>query len=251
MSMKMTSHHRSFSVSERGNAVEENEDRYSRRGKKNVLLAVSDGATEASFSGEWADFLVQSPWKNWLLGRAYIEETTVPEELVRDWLEPIRRDFEASLNQERLPWYLAAKVRQGAFATFLGFRMSPRGRWIAVSCGDSCIVRVRGGCIIDSFPFKNSSEFGDQPRLVSSKPGASLPEMAIASGETCADGEVIILATDALAAWMLEDGTRDKRARRLLSCQSQDEFAALIAEESQEGRLKNDDATAVIHHVRL
>jgi hypothetical protein len=110
---------------------------------------------------------------------------------------------------------------------------------------------VKSGSIVDSFPLKLPSDFGNQPELISSKPGAPLPLMPITSGEICGDDEYVVLLTDALAAWMLDEGGRDDRVKWLLECHSVDDFDALVVTEREKGHLKNDDATALIHHVRL
>ncbi len=234
-------------MSKQGNSPAENEDRFSLRRKKNILLAASDGATEASYSGEWAELLVRSGWKHLLLSKSHYRAITVPQEMVRNWLEPIRQEFNASQSTKSLPWYSVEKARQGAFATFLGFRMSPRGQWMAVSCGDTCLIRLARGLIIDSFPIFDPVDFENQPNLVSSKPGSPIPEMAIHSGELVGGDEIIVLATDALAAWILSEDIQLERVNKLIQCESEEEFCGLISMERQKGNIKNDDTTVVIH----
>ncbi len=237
---------RGFVVPKQGNSADENEDCFSSRHKRNVLLSLSDGATESALAGVWAEQLVNSGWKTALLDVGATGDTVIPETLVSTWLTPLRDAFWEKYVNRELPWYAREKVRRGAQATFLAFRMSRKGAWSGVSCGDTCLLTVRDGHIEDSVPLRSSDEFGSQPSLISSHPQAPIPLMSVHHGVCNGRDDVFVLATDALASWLLAETTSNARIRRLLDCESQEEFEAFVAEERKRLNLKNDDTTALI-----
>lgn len=235
-----------FSVSKAGNRPEENEDCFLCRHKSSALVALSDGATESALSRVWADVLVHSSWKSSLLGKHMGATGPMPEAVVREWLGPLRdRFFHQHVNRER-PWYSREKVRQGAHATFLAFRMNERGRWKAVTCGDTCLFSVSDGRICASLPVSHSSEFNNQPNLILSDRNGPLPPLMMHNDQQIKTGKQYIFATDALAAWLLGDAQSSTRLSRLLDCQSPAAFNQLVEEERGRGNLRNDDTTAVL-----
>src|SRR4051794_19766200 len=104
-----------FRLPRRGHTVDECEDAAAgspERGR----FAVADGAAESSFAALWARLLVEefvrtpdthSTWESWL------------PPLQQRWAEAVSPVPDAA----PLPWYLEARVQQGAYATFLGLVM--------------------------------------------------------------------------------------------------------------------------------
>ena len=67
-----------------------------------------------------------------------------------------------------LPWYAEIKREQGAFATLLGLGVRAptgqrRGGWRAVAVGDSCLMHIREGRCLLSFPVQKSADFNNEP----------------------------------------------------------------------------------------
>src|SRR5579872_1292737 len=71
--------------------------------------AAADGATESSFSGEWA----------WELARGYGLGRLDPSRPATS-LATAQRRWQARVSGVDLPWYAQEKLRQGAFSTLLG-----------------------------------------------------------------------------------------------------------------------------------
>ena len=214
-----------------------------------LRLAVADGATETSFSGLWARLLVAAYGR----GRMTVDEC-------EQHLRRIRRVWKLAVGQRPLPWYAEEKLRAGAFSSLLGATLLPpdspttaAGDWQATAIGDSCLLHVRGGDLIRSFPFSNADEFNSRPRLVSSLDGDDLNEFAAntVSG-SWQPGDAFYLMTDALASWALRGVESDVPVfDRLNAPRTQSDFEAFIAElrsthdPGGSPSLKNDDVTLV------
>jgi hypothetical protein len=200
-------------------------------------FAVADGASEASYSGLWARLLAEAfvaarrPWDGF------------------DWLAEPRRRWSTEVDGLELSWYAEMKREQGAFATLLGLAVRPPrrgepGRWRALAVGDSCLIRMRPGGHPRAFPLTRSEDFGNQPRLLASRPGKG-PEPVLERG-VCRAGDRLFLMTDALAQWFLlrceRDGTPWEELERLLA-EPNDAFAPWIEDRRDRDGLRNDDVT--------
>lgn len=237
-----------FWVQKAGSSIAEYEDAFSPEGPtrasaESFRFAIADGATESSFSGVWARMLVAS----------FVESNDGMN--VPNLLANARPRWAAEVGQKELPWYAAAKIQGGAFASFLSLhlRHSRDGRrhseWRAQAVGDSCLVLVRDEGVVCRFPLEHSSAFGSAPYLLSSSPdgSAALDEhLCIAEG-MCEPGDALYLMTDALACWFMaedEAGRAPWRVLRDLNTEDQAEsFDEMIARLRGEGTLKNDDST--------
>jgi hypothetical protein len=237
---------RLFSVAKRGNAPAENEDRAFVRDKRSLLVGLADGATEAALSREWADALVHSRWKSTLLDKYEIASAEVAPNVVDEWLSPTRECFTEMHASTERPWFAREKIRKGAHATLLVFRLFDGGKWKAAACGDACLLQVAGTSIEESFPISSVEEFTNTPELVSSLPGAPSPRLWVCTGQRHKDQTHFVLATDALAAWLLEPRYGPANLAKLLQCETDDAFSSLIEGERKLGSIRNDDTTAVV-----
>ena len=213
-----------------------------------VRLAVADGATETSFSGLWARLLVAAYGR----GRLTVDENEPA-------LRRIRRIWKRAVGQKPLPWYAEEKLRSGAFSSLLGVTLLPpespaaaAGEWQATAIGDSCLLQVRGGEHIRSFPFSHADEFNSRPRLISSLEGDDPDFAANSVSGPWQAGDTFYLMTDALACWALRGVESNERVLdRLSKLETQSDFETLIAElrstNDADGKpsLKNDDVTLI------
>jgi serine/threonine protein phosphatase PrpC len=232
-----------FHTHKRGNAPDEYEDAFAGDAAKG-RFAVADGASESSFAAAWAKLLadgfVGADRGLWRL----------------DWLVPARQSWAAEVDTRPLPWFAEEKRELGAYATLLGiaFRTAPEGgTWRALAVGDSCLFRLRAGKLRKSFPLARSSDFGNQPALLGSRGrAADTPPQGIrrARGKW-RPGDRILLATDALAEWLLrrheqEQQPADDIERLLAESAPQDAFAGWVEERRDRQGLRNDDVTLVV-----
>jgi hypothetical protein len=249
-----------FAVPKGSHRPEEYEDAAAADGDAG-RFAVADGAAESAFAGPWAR----------LLTAAFVAE---PAADWADWLPAVRRRWLAEAPAEPLPWYLEAKLEEGAFATFLGVELrKPEGQrtedrgqnegggsdcplssvlcpsiieWHALAVGDSCLFHLRGGELLRAFPVERSADFGLQPSLVPSRNGRfggppSVPYRAHGSAEA---GDRLLLMTDALARWFLERHEAGGPPGELP--EGPDEFALWVEGLREAQGLRDDDVTLIV-----
>lgn len=235
-----------FSCAKAGNRREEYEDAWAVRGSDSpraARVAVTDGATEASFSALWAALLAET----WVRSRAGGAE--FPSRL-----GAARRLWARKIRGRRLPWYAEEKARRGSYAAFLGVALVPRtGAFRAVAVGDCNLFVLRGlgpGLRLErAFPLQRAEEFGSSPFLLGSiaRPDDDpSSHVRTAEGVVPADG-MLLLASDALSAWLLrreEAGRAAWEAVSPLGIRDGIYFDALVADARDDG-CRNDDMTLV------
>jgi hypothetical protein len=224
----------------RGNARGDYEDAawplsVERRGTRAVRCAVADGATEASFSGEWARLLV----------RAYCDGRLRDGCFAAD-IDRLGRIWSAEVGSRPLPWYAEQKLASGAFSSLVGITVDARGVWRATAVGDSCLVHVRNEAILSAFPLARSADFTSTPGLISTSATANAhvtPKRAWGRWEA---GDAMYLMTDALAAWCLRRVEMHRPPWPALDAAlrgSPARFNRWINLQRDAGGLRNDDVT--------
>jgi len=106
--------------------------------------------------------------------------------------------------------------------------------------------------VLKAFPLEKSSQFTMSPYLIGSRSNGDPPHERIQiSKGSLRDGDMLLLATDAMAAWLLK---RHEEGRPLWNwlyrkLGTPESFAAMVAYGRKNG-LRNDDFTLVriIHH---
>jgi hypothetical protein len=205
-----------FFMQKAGNRADEYEDAYAYTAQADengdLWFAIADGATETSFSGEWAR----------LLTSAYAEKRLTT--ITPDAIQPLSAEWEAKIAGQTaaapLPWYAETKLIDGAASSLVGLHITASGGWKAIGAGDSCLFQVRGMQVVASFPLSQPDEFKAE--------GEWLP------------GDMFYLMTDALAHWFLKRPT-DYIPR--LNSLGPRRFEKLIHYLRAEKLCKNDDVT--------
>jgi hypothetical protein len=197
-------------------------------------FAIADGASTSAFAAAWARILAttfvenRNRWSVWL-------------PLARDrWEQECRRD--------EMPWYLQEQFADGALATLTGVVFRGKRRWRAAAVGDSCLFHVRRERVCRVFPIRAYSDFNQTPALLCSRaeaPGRQTSRLRI-EGDWL-QGDLMLLATDALSQWFLgqvEDGKEPWR--ELVALERQDAFTAWISEHRRSNSIRPDDVTVLI-----
>jgi hypothetical protein len=236
-----------FRLHKRGNSEAECEDAYAGNAAAGHF-AIADGASESAFAYLWARLLVEQ----------FVHDPVAGPRRWNPWLQPLQQKWMAEVSQRPLPWYVEAKVQEGAFAAFLGlsvFQSRWRGkqRWQAVAVGDSCLFLIRDGQLQHKFPLGRADEFGNCPRLVGARhqPGATRKGVKLQrTGGDWQVGDRIWLMTDALAEWFLRQAEECRRPwavveRLLAGCPTAESFASWVEERRNMENLRNDDVTLV------
>ena len=209
------------------------------------LFAVADGATESSYSREWAEALVTS----------YRDGASWKPSFVRA-LPSLQSRWRADHLARTSSWYAEQKVQQGAFAAFLGVRLLPRDghyRLHGLAVGDCELAHLSGGAVHCTFPLAHSADFGIHPVLIGTgSPVSEIREMARGRREDVHSGDVLLLMSDAIAAWFLgatERGEEPWHQVLALEPGDADDFRRWVDGLWASGRMRNDDVTLGIVRV--
>ncbi|MFE2041618.1 hypothetical protein ACFXAZ_11925 [Streptomyces sp. NPDC059477] len=271
-----------FLVPKAGSSPEECEDAAhvaSSPERHSAFAAVSDGASESLLSGAWARQLVRGAVASMAAAddRRHDREGGRYESFVEDLLARTvgRWDgYIAEYQAERaargrpITWYEQPGLDKGAFATLVAVRIraesaapeDPEGpwrwTWNAFALGDSCLFHLREGRLLTSFPIADGDGFGITPQLLGSRnrDAALITDRASTSaGELRADDE-LLLATDALAAWLLshpeiDSGGSGKQLGKLADL-GEETFAEWVQSERDKSRMRNDDVALIRMRVK-
>lgn len=233
-----------------GNSETENEDAYlipSQKGieEENILkFAVSDGATESSFSKEWADLLV-----------SYFKDFSFEETAFEKTIQLARKSWQEKIEKIELPWYAQQKLESGAYSSFLGLTIDLENHfWEAIAIGDSNLFLIRNEKIIKSFPLEKSEQFGSTPYLLASLQTQNVEVNNFLKKEKgeINKGDVLILGTDAISSWMLSEYEKENQPwhslKNLLGGNgyTQTDFKNWLNNKRNEKEIKNDDTTLII-----
>lgn len=191
-------------VAKNGNQPEECEDAVE-ASPGTGHFAVADGATEASYSQQWAETLVKTFPK--------IDSPQLERQSFEAWFDSRQREWAAwaaSLSSKSLPWFTQEKLVHGSFATFVGLCIRRTDSaadslvWNAVACGDSCLLVVQDDALLrESFPIRDTEEFNQTPPLLRTSGPLSEEWLRFLSGSV-SSSDRMYLATDALAKWFIE-----------------------------------------------
>src|SRR5262245_15593907 len=237
----------------RGNSAAEYEDAYTLVDGQTqggvFRCAVADGATEASYSRQWARALVRAFGAGTLGAATFVDDV---ERLRATW----QRAFERHSRRHPMPWYAEQKASLGAFAALVSLELrddpaTGKSVWSAFAVGDCNLFLLRGGELATAFPLTRADQFGGGPFLIgSNRPAEADPlprRVQHASGEL-APGDTFHLMSDALAAWFLRCHERGERPWQRLDALPEGEavapaFAEMVAELRDTAQLHNDDVT--------
>jgi hypothetical protein len=220
-------------------------------------VAVADGVTRSFFSREWA----------WRLVRAFCEEPDArillhsidDQGALTRWLAPLQSawvdDVRERADAAGSGGYLVRnrlEQRDSAGATLVGLewtRHSKHVSWIAAIVGDSCLFHFTadGGRV--SLPITSPEDFDSHPEALLSAVGQPQPRPRIEKGNA-ASGDLLVLATDALAKFLLamDPATCRETVLKLATTQSAnafDEWVVRARNQEANKRLEDDDATLV------
>lgn len=211
------------------------------------LFIVADGVSTMLFSRMWARILVQhfaniplssaDPFEvDWWLRQAQASyERKVPD--VR----------EASVNVQR-------KAREGSASTLMAVSISSVRSSSAsaqmFAIGDSCIlVGDEATQTVRSFPYQCIRDFDRAPVCLPSLPRAFNRSFHAVRAEVIElhAGECLLLATDAVAKWLIShEGNARWLAFQEVISQTPETWPYFIASCRAKGEMVNDDSTAIV-----
>jgi hypothetical protein len=216
-------------------------------------VAIADGVSSALFSGPWAAILAE----------AAVADSPNPHDptAFAEWLQRQRARWAASIDTANLAWHQKAKLPTGAFSTLLYVNICPADaarpgsfggyRLTAFALGDSCLVQIRGGELVRSFPLERSEQFQADPVVLGSidLKRDHLLEFAFLD-EMCYPGDELVFCTDAVAEWAARSyETGDPPVWNDFWLMSEDDWRSGVAWLRQERQMRIDDATMLMLRV--
>lgn len=230
-----------FSLPKVGNREDEYEDAYAWE-ESIKRIAVADGATDAFESRLWAEVLVHS---------FVHQHIFLKQHEFRCWIEASAQKWKDQIHWKTLSPSAEEKARRGAFATFLGVCFFESGKssenWWAWAVGDACLFHIQNDILRIAFPIDRVEDFGTTPAMLSTRLDYSLrnyknPCSKRERGE-CRQGDVLILATDAIAAWFLQEVAAGRQPWQGWQEWTQDTFKDRFDQLRITGEMRNDDVT--------
>jgi len=247
---------KSFSLCKDGNREEENEDAVyplMLNGSSLVVdqfsCAMADGATQSSFSKLWAGLLVKQS-----------SQSHQFQQDLNQTVNSARLQWKNALPDRELPWPVAIKVRQGAFATLLWFHIWHKNGisglpsvpvdhgWAASAVGDTCLFQVIKGRFVSSFPLTRAAQFSNTPDLISTNlTYANVRGMNINTSGKWRRGDHFLIASDALAHWFIKEIENGTLTWSMVSLNltSIVRFQTWIRSLRRQSLIRNDDTSLI------
>ena len=217
------------------------------------VAAIADGVTSSLFAGLWAN----------LLTTAVVADPPDPTDAEPwgRWLAQQRSRWAEQIDISNLNWFQKAKLQQGAFSTLLWITLTPRSpaaadgepayRLRAFAIGDTCLLHLRNGQLLRAFPLDKAEQFDADPLVVGSLDLSHDGLLKFAAlDEPCAVGDLLLLCTDAVAAWAIAAcQAGDPPAWDRCWEQTDLEWQVEIVEMRQRRQIRCDDSTLVLLRV--
>ena len=209
--------------------------------------AVADGVTLSFFPKQWAELLVEHFCE--------MPNLSLNAENWKQWLAPIQEAWYKQVEERvkaRDQFYLTNpfNAREPAVSTFVGLEVEKtKQEWSAVVIGDSCLFH-KNSSGFRSYLIEQSEDFTDSPEAFASFPEANHYDPAFIRGEL-ESGDMFILATDALAKWILEHEASEnleEMLHELRQIENSEEFNQFVDQErdNEKIRLDNDDVALLL-----
>ena len=232
-------HKKAESIDDCQDAIKVNEE-YSR-------YAVADGATLSFFPKQWAELLVERFCE--------MPNLSLNAENWKQWLVPIQEKWYKQVEERvkvRGQFYLtnSFNTREPAVSTLVGLEVEKtKQKWRAVVVGDSCLFH-KNSSGFRSYLIEQSEDFTSRPEAFASFPETNHYDPEFIRGEI-QSGDTFILATDALAKWILEhkeSENLEEILHQLRQIENREEFNQFVdqARDDEKIRLVNDDVALML-----
>jgi len=222
-------------------------------------FAVADGASAGRDVHLWAQALVRAYIRQPPPNQASDADADADADL-RAWFLAVARQHAATLPRAVGPSWLdeGPGAVTSAYAAFLGLRLvvDEQGgpSWEAISVGDCCLLHVTSAGEVTAFPLTDPNQFSDTPCLVPGGPdliAAGTTSVVVERGTgPVAAGDTLLLATDAVARWLLTLARDDPAALRQVIRSPRDDLRDHLAAQRAIGALDKDDLTLLTVRLR-
>jgi hypothetical protein len=226
-------------------------------GDQRGIAAVADGVAGGMFSGRWARLLTQGAVDN-------PPDPRDPDAL-RGWLEPLRGEWDSGIDRPNLSFFQRRRLQEvgGGYATLQWVELLPPESaddesqeevtipYRSFAVGDCCLFHVRDGEVLRTFPMEKSKDFDLDPVSIGSVDRKQDRLLKFETLEaTCRYGDLLVLASDALAWWMIRQVEEESPIPwDELWGMTEDEFADRVRSQRESDGMRHDDTTLVLLEV--
>ncbi len=216
------------------------------------IFAVSDGTGTSVFSRQWAKSLVA----------AYVEEPLLSDDRfeVEHWLRIAVMKFNKELSELTVTDADRSQLlSDGSAATFVGIRFhydpseasdhqtpSPSCQCKITTIGDSCCFHFRGTELLGVVPLQDCREFFNAPRCFRNRNLNGPWHRPQFFSFSIEENDTIVLATDKVALWLLENSLNLSGAIDTIRSQTQASWPGFVESLRQTDAICDDDSTALI-----
>ena len=211
--------------------------------------AVADGATRSFYPKQWAELLVEN----------FCEATESTN--LEEWIGPSQQEWYDQVKKrvnEQNKYFLTNRFnrKESAVSTFIGLEIDKSNEeWKALIIGDSCLFH-RSDTEFKSYLIENSRDFTSRPEGFASFPKDNPIGCPKFIDDKMKPGDTFILATDALAKWIVqhkEKGKLEEALTQLNALETDEQFYEFVdnARQGTEISLDNDDVTLMLISVEM
>lgn len=216
-------------------------------------VAVSDGMSQSFFQKIWAENLVEAFVNNYRWNLCGEQCKEILKELQGKWLEKVLDRIEEQKHdgtKENIIYRNEKFVAQGksAGATLVGVRFAD-AKWYCQVLGDSCLIEIKDGEIVQICTSQEGDEFDNFPDHFDSNPKQSGKGNAKEFKGTLETDSVLLLVSDPFSDFLNEQrkkGSVKELVDALLNIGTHEEFEKLVSDWRTIKGMHNDDSTLVV-----
>lgn len=215
---------------------------------RNDRILMVDGASESFAARRWARILVEE-WRRdkSALGISFVEQA--------------QAKYAKTKVETSIDWAMAAAAKRGSFCTFLEIVYSDEKSVLSVrAVGDTCAILVsESGKRVWSYPIDRNEEFNSSPKAISTHSELNRQHHedlllgSFAINWRRIGATYLIMATDAVAHWLIANDEEVERARisEVLTLTSSLEFKELVMRERESRNMHLDDSSIAVFNLTI
>ena len=212
------------------------------------VFAIADGVSQAPFSQIWSKKVVNKFIKKPL------DISDLNEQKIKDWLADIRKEWRTEIDQGKASeLILDLAKKEGGATTFLGMiiqkKKKKRQKLQLFGIGDTNMFLVKkneitGKLDVVGWPVTSVESFTDRTNALFSLDNTlqGIPELKEFNVKR---GDIVILATDALAKWILKSANLGQRPWSKI-LKNKNDIANFIDKLRYTNKIDDDDTTCII-----
>ena len=212
------------------------------------VFAIADGVSQSPFSQIWSKKVVNKFIKKPL------DISDLNEQKIKDWLADIRKEWGSEIDQGKASeLILDIAKKEGGSTTFLGMiikkKKKKRQKLQLFGIGDTNMFLVKkneitGKLDMMGWPVTSVESFTDRTNALFSLDNTlqGIPELKEFNVKR---GDIVILATDALAKWILKSANLGQRPWSKI-LKNKNDIANFIDKLRYTNKIDDDDTTCII-----